>query len=208
MSQQYKPTPTFKTSQICDHLCLQRSTLHGFLGDFADPREMVFSRVATLVHAPDAERQSYIEVLEERLRGFINLMIEPRIANYRSDVPLVTAAISEQTLQVVKDSVRLSYLFELMQQKRQVPLARYSLDQVPPPIVLTMSPSSLLEVHGTIRPVFIEQEYAHNDADQLYKENRHLWARVNALQQDMKYLQHTNGSLMHKLILLGHPEPA
>lgn len=147
-------------------------------------------------------------IITKRLRGFITLVIEPRIEIIRSGAPLVTAASSEQTPQAVKDGIRLNYLFELMQQKRQVPVVRYGFDQEPPSVGLPTLPTSPPQIHGGHISASMDQEHMLQDAAQLHKENQHLRAQVSALLQDNKLFQHTNETFVHKLALLGHEPPS
>jgi hypothetical protein len=70
----------------------------------------------------------------------LRLVIVPHIASFRFGLPVIPAATSEKLPQEVKDGIRLKYLFELVQQERQVPLSRYdihtdpvSLDSMTPP---------------------------------------------------------------------------
>lgn len=148
-------------------------------------------------------------IIMKRLRGFLSLVIEPRIANIRSGAPLVTAATSDQTHQVVKDGMRPNYLFELMQQKRPVPVARYRIDQAQTrqSLGLATPPSSPPETHAYITPKLSHEEHT-NAQLRLYKENQYLRAQLSALQQDMRHVQIANDTLAHKLVLLGHDQTA
>lgn len=140
-------------------------------------------------------------IVMKRSREYLDLVIEPRIANIRSGAPIVTAATSDQAPQVVKDGIRLNYLFELMQQKRHIPTARYGKDETHTDhsVILATPPSSPPEFHAYSTPVPKDEGHS-----QLCRENQHLRAQLSALHQDMKHLQVTNDTLAHKLIILGH----
>ena len=222
---------------ICDRLQLQRSTVHGFLIQFADPEKMAFSQIATLVNTADAETMSEIDVLEavhsklleftkmashikptqgsiydgwhamvmKRINDLLRLVTKPRIAHLRTGAPLITASTSEQVPQFVKDGIKLNYLYEVMQQKRPVPLHRYGIHHPAPEpgLGFTTPPSSPPDAHPTPTPE-AHAEQSINHSFQLMIDNRDLRAKVAMLQEKVKTLQASNDDMAHKLASTEH----
>jgi hypothetical protein len=143
-------------------------------------------------------------VLQKRIRGFLHLVVGPRIAHLRSGKPLVTAATSEQLPKEIKEGIKLNYLYEAMQEERVIPLARYGIfpDSAPhghlstPPASSSPLPSS-----------DDETERARNHAIQLMVENRELRAQVAGLQHDKEKLTESNEKLARKVATLGRLQP-
>ncbi|KAF1944943.1 hypothetical protein EJ02DRAFT_452030 [Clathrospora elynae] len=133
-------------------------------------------------------------IIQKRLRGFLHLVIGPRIAQFRSGKPLITAATSDRLLKEVADGINLNYLYEAMQHKRKVPLARYGFYSGSTPQGFLTPPSSSLVADSD------ETERARNYAFQLMAENRDLCAQVAALQHDKE-------KLAQKLATLGRLQP-
>lgn len=220
---------------ICDLLDLQRSTVHGLLIHFAEPRKMAFSQIATLVNAASAENSPEIEVLEitqsklreytrlishltptegsiydnwravtlKRLHRISKLVIAPRIASLCYGIPLLTAATSENIPQEAKDGIRLKYMFELVQQERQVPLSRYGIYQDSPSLGFMTPPSSSPDVQNGCAPDLEDAERARNHAIRLMAQNHELRAQVAFLEQDKKKLQNFIEKLTRKVATLG-----
>lgn len=125
-------------------------------------------------------------IVQKRLRGYLHLVIDPRIANLRSGAPLITSGTSDLTPKEIHDGIQLNYLFEAMQQKRPVPLARYGLYRaitVSPFVVQSFSPPGVPDR---------ETERARNHAIELMAQNRDLRAQVLVLQDDNKNLTKRN----------------
>jgi hypothetical protein len=141
-------------------------------------------------------------ILLKQLHSFLRLVISPRIASYRSGVPVLTAATSEQLPQEVKDSIRLKYLFELVQQKRWVTLSRYGIYPEIPSLGLTTPPSSPPDMRNGSVADSIEAERARKHAIQLMAQNHDLRAQVASLQQGKEKLQDSNAKLAHKVAAL------
>jgi hypothetical protein len=225
---------------ICDRLQLQRSTVHNFLIQFADPEKMAFSQIATLVNAANAKGQTELKALEdvqskllefskltahikptestiydgwhamvmERLDAFIQVVIGPRIAHFCSGAPLITASTSEQLPKEAKDGIKLNYLYEVMQQKRPVPLSRYGIHYaLPSTIGLATPPSSPPDAQGTPDPPLSNAEHARNHAIQLMIDNRDLRAQVVILEQELERLQQSNDKLARKVANLTRSGP-
>jgi hypothetical protein len=218
---------------ICDRLELQRSTVHGLLKHFADPYNMAFSQIATMIRT-NAEQQPEIEILEgvqsklhefarlacrlkptedsiygswltilmKRLRGLLDLVVRPRINNIRTGAPLVTAATSEQLPAVVRDGIKLNYLFEVVQQKRRVPLGRYGVLPDAPALGLFTPPSSPPELLDGHAVDLSDAEFARNHAIQLMGENQNLRAQVASLLHDKEKLQEANDKLAQTVTVL------
>ncbi|OAK94821.1 hypothetical protein IQ06DRAFT_286033 [Phaeosphaeriaceae sp. SRC1lsM3a] len=196
---------------ICDRLGLQRSTVHSFLKHFASLVKTSFSHIATMVQVTDAEGQSYSDVLAgiySKLRELSRMAV--RLKPTESSMYDAWHVIITKRLRgfITLDGIRLNYLFELMQQKRQVPVVRYGFDQEPPSVGLPTLPTSPPQIHGGHISASMDQEHMLQDAAQLHKENQHLRAQVSALLQDNKLFQHTNETFVHKLALLGHEPPS
>jgi len=127
----------------------------------------------------------------KHIRDLLKLVVEPRIANLRSGTPLVTAATAAQLPKDVKDGIKLTYAYEAMQPKRQVPLHRYGI--YPDLQIVTPPPSP---------PHSEEVERARLHAMQLLADNHDLRAQVDALQDNKKELEKSNEKLavrFHKL---------
>jgi hypothetical protein len=63
----------------------------------------------------------------KRIKEFLHCVVGPQIAHLKHGKPLLTAATSEHVPKEVRDAIQLNYLFEVVQQERAVPLARYGL---------------------------------------------------------------------------------
>jgi hypothetical protein len=66
-------------------------------------------------------------IVLKRLCGFLKSVISLYIAAFRSSVPQVTVATSEQIPEETRNSIKLKFLYEVVQQKRRVPLTRYGM---------------------------------------------------------------------------------
>jgi hypothetical protein len=129
-------------------------------------------------------------ILQKRIRGFLHLVIGPRISHLRSGKPLVTAATSEQLPKEIKEGIKLNYLYEAMQEERVVPLARYGI-----------FPDSALQGYppASSSPLDDETERARTHAIHLMLENRELRTQVAALQHDKQKLVESNEKLARKV---------
>lgn len=139
-----------------------------------------------------------IKRIQETLEG----VIDPRITNLRSGAPLITAATSEQLPNEVKDSIKLTYTYEAMQPKRQVPLHRY---EIYPEVTVThflTPPSSPPDGQEGA-----EAEQIHQHANQLMIENHNLRAQVAELERDKKKLQDSNDKLARRFATFTRIQP-
>ncbi|KAH4015942.1 hypothetical protein HBI81_066350 [Parastagonospora nodorum] len=223
---------------ICDRLQLQRSTVHGFLIQFADPDKMSFSQIATLVNTATVEEKTEIHILEavqsklleyaklalrikprqgtiydswhavvmKRIDALLRLVIKPRIAHLFSGAPLITASTSGQVPQSVKDGIKLNYLYEVMQQKRPVPLRRYGIlyPAREPESDPATPPSSPPDAHPAPTPEADAEQFI-NHSFQLMIDNRDLRAEVAILQEEVKTLQASNYKMVRKLAFAEYP---
>jgi hypothetical protein len=149
----------------------------------------------------------YVEwhvVLQKRVRGFLHLVVGPRIAHLRSGKPLVTAATSEQLPKEINEGVKLNYLYEAIQEERVVPFRRYGIfSDVPPQGYMATPPASSSPLPGSDD----ETERARNYAIQLMTENCELRAQVSGLQHDNEKLAESNEKLARKVATLGRLQP-
>jgi hypothetical protein len=143
----------------------------------------------------------------KRMRGFLHLVIGPRIANLRSGTPLITASTSEQLPKEVKDGIKLAYLYEVVQEQRQVPLTRYGVHQGSMPLSPMTPPQSLPssppEFQSESTPDLDDTERARLHAIYLMSENRNLRARIAGLEHDKEKVEEANDKLARKVATLG-----
>jgi hypothetical protein len=143
-------------------------------------------------------------VVAKRLDSILDLVITPLIASLSYGTPFLTAATSENIPQQVKDGVRLKYLFELVQQERQVPLSRYGIHTDSPSLGLMTPPSSSLGVRNSFVSDLEDAERARNHAIQTMAQNQELRAQIAALEQEKQKLQDSNDRLARKVVTLSH----
>jgi hypothetical protein len=158
--------------------------------------------VAHLTPAEGSIYSNWRNIILKRLHSISNLVITPRIASLCYGAPLLTAATSENIPQEAKDGIRLKYLFELVQQKRQVPLSRYGIYQDPPSLGLMTPPSSSPDVRNSFVPDLEDVERVRNHAIMLMAQNHELRAQVAFLEQDKEKLQNSNEKLARKVAAL------
>jgi hypothetical protein len=141
----------------------------------------------------------------KRMRGFLHLVIGPRIANLRSGTPLITASTSEQLPKEVKDGIKLAYLYEVVQEQRQVPLTRYGVHQGSMPLSPMTPPQSLPssppEFQSESTPDLDDTERARLHAIYLMSENRNLRARIAGLEHDKEKHMHVTRRRLHHLVV-------
>jgi hypothetical protein len=145
-------------------------------------------------------------IVLKRLRGFLHLVIKPRIPIISSGTPLITAATNEHLPKEVKDGIKLKYMFEVIQLERHVPVHRYGVQNVPTLSLMT-PPSSPPDVQDVSSPDADNTEHAQDYAMQLMVENRELRAQVASLQHDKDKLQESNDKLARKVATLGRIQP-
>jgi hypothetical protein len=179
--------------------------------EIAQSKLREFNRLAARLTPTKASMyDEWHPVLLKRLYSLLHLVIAPRITSFRFGVPLLTAATSEELPQEVKDGIRLNYLFELIQRKRQVPLSRYGTHTASVSLGSTTPPSSPPDEHGNSLPNLDDTERVRSHAIWLVGRNQELCAQVASLQlnkenlQDSKEnLQDSNEKLARKVAVLG-----
>ena len=143
-------------------------------------------------------------VVQKRLRGLLHLVVGPRIRHLHSGAPLITAATSENLPKNIKDGIKLNYMYEALQQERQVPLVRYGIhSDMPPHVYLTppsSSPPSAVSDLG-------DAELARSHAVGLMKENQDLYAQIAKLTRENEKLVESNENLARKVATLGQNQP-
>ncbi|KAF2824078.1 hypothetical protein CC86DRAFT_63793 [Ophiobolus disseminans] len=140
--------------------------------------------------------ETWLAQVIKQIDRILESVIGSRIANLRSGAPLITAATSEQLPQKIKDGIQLTYAYEVMQLKRQVPLNRYEIYpaviinqfETPPPL----PPGGIGSTAATTRHQII----------QYYTENQILRAQVAELQRDKEKLQDSNYKLARRFATL------
>ncbi|KAF2240331.1 hypothetical protein BU26DRAFT_442974, partial [Trematosphaeria pertusa] len=151
------------------------------------------------------------EILE-RLCGFLTQVLAPRISHHRLGTTLVTNATSVQVPKEVKGGLRLNFLYEAMQQERQVPLVRYGIFPDSPP-GLTPAGSS---AHDEDRVSILDEDFIEQECQiersysvtKLRAENRALRAENAELRNKNQNLVHSNEKLARKFAMLGRVQPA
>lgn len=141
----------------------------------------------------------------KRIHGIPHLVIGPRIANLRSGAPLVTAAMSDRFPQEVTEGIKLTYVFEALQPKRQVPLHRYGIHPSTTSLGLMTPPTSPPNEAKAQSPEEVERARTH--AIHLMSENQNLRAQIAALEHDKEKLQESNDKLARKVHTLGRLQP-
>ncbi|KAI4944688.1 hypothetical protein J4E91_008693 [Alternaria rosae] len=140
--------------------------------------------------------------IQVRMRAFLDMVIGPRIAHLRIGKPLTTVATSEQLPKEVTEGIRMNFLYEAMQQERNVPLKRYGIHQghnKQGNQTLQSSSSPLNEN---------EVERSRNHTIALMAENRELRSDITVLLQDKEKLIKANEKLAQKASKLGRLQPA
>ncbi|KAH6866484.1 hypothetical protein BKA58DRAFT_412629 [Alternaria rosae] len=182
---------------ICDRIRLSRLTVHTLLIRFADPEKMKHSILATvganhLKPPQGSQYASWQASIQVRMRAFLDMVIGPRITHVRTGKPLTTVATSEQLSKEVTEGIRMNFLYEAMQQERNVPLKRYGIHQGHNKHgnqTLQSSSSPLNEN---------EVERSRNHAIALMAENRELRSDITILLQDKEKLIKANEKLAQK----------
>jgi hypothetical protein len=124
----------------------------------------------------------------KRIKEFLHCVVGPQIAHLKHGKPLLTAATSEHVPKEVRDAIQLNYLFEVVQQERAVPLARYGL--------ISPSPRQVSSLQET--------ELARNFSISLIKENHGLRVQVAGLLREKEKLLESNEKLAKTLAGLGN----
>jgi hypothetical protein len=161
----------------------------------------LYKLVANLKPQEGSRYDEWHGVLQKRIRGFLHLVVGPRIAHLRTGKPLITAATSEQLPKEIKKGMKLNYLYEAMQEERTVPLARYGIFSGPPTQDHFSTPLASSSPEE-------ETERARNHAIKLMTENRELRAQVAGLQHDKEKLADLNEKLARKVATLGRLQPS
>ncbi|KAJ4366863.1 hypothetical protein N0V83_007391 [Neocucurbitaria cava] len=130
-------------------------------------------------------------VIVKRLRGFLHLVIGPRIAHVRLGAPLITASTCENLPKEKQDGVKLSYMYEALQQKRQVPLERYGIHPSTPTRVYLTPQSPPMHAVSALD----DAELARSHAIHLMKLNQVLYAQVAKLTRENEDLTEANDKL-------------
>jgi len=145
--------------------------------------------------------------IEKRLRGYLTDVVAKRIEHQKMGMPLVGHSTCEQVSKDIQEGLRLNYLYEAMQQERQVPLVRYGLFSDSPKAPMTSSPS-----HGHIRVVPVVRESVVMTECQpertfsiakMRSENTYLRGENDQLRRDIEALVDANKKLVRKMAVLG-----
>ncbi|KAI8940671.1 hypothetical protein NX059_001940 [Plenodomus lindquistii] len=142
--------------------------------------------------------QAHHTATEQRLRGYLHLVIGPRVKAVRSGTLIITAATSEHINDEVLAGIKLNYYFEAMQQPRVVPYARYD---IPP-----QSPKSPLDFPAS-GYIGLELEHARKTALKLTEANQALRQQMADLQHRNEILVASNEKLALKVSKLGRMQP-
>jgi hypothetical protein len=149
-----------------------------------------YSRLAIrLMPTEGSAFEDWDTMILKRVRGFLDMVICPRITASRSGVPLVATAASVRVLEETRDAIKLKFLYELMQQKREVPLSRYGMFLDASAIGL-LSPDAI----GVVESDMDQARSLQDPLLHLTAENQALRAQVASLLQekdDMKNSYHT-----------------
>jgi hypothetical protein len=137
---------------------------------------------------PDSQFHAWRTMVLKRLKGLLHLVIGPRILHLTDGKPLLMAATCERLSKEVMDGIKLSYLFEVVQLERRVPMARYGLYEDGQSVLreLDMPPSSSLEQVGN---------------NKMVRENHALKEEVARLARNNRALVAVNEDLIAKLNL-------
>ncbi|KAI4936696.1 hypothetical protein J4E86_011313 [Alternaria arbusti] len=146
--------------------------------------------------------ESWQTIIQERLRAFLDMVVGPRIAHLRTGKPLTTVATSEQLPKEMTEGIRMNYLYEAMQQERNVPLERYGIRHGHNKHEHQTLQSSSSPVNDN------EVERSRNHAIALIAENRELRSDIAVLLQDKERLIKANEKLAQKAFKLGRLQPA
>lgn len=140
--------------------------------------------------------------IQERMRAFLDMVIGPRIAHLRTGKPLTTVATLEQLPKEVTEGIRMNFLYEAMQQERNVPLKRYGIRQ-------GYNKHGNQTLQSCSSPLNDnEVERSRNHAIALMAENRELRSDITVLLQDKEKLIKANEKLAQKASKLGRLQPA
>jgi hypothetical protein len=156
-----------------------------------------YSRLATrLMPTEGSTFENWHAIILKRVRGFLDMVICPRITASHSGVPLVTIEASVRVPEETRDAINLKSLYEVMQQKRQVPLSRYGMFSDASAISLVRTHSISPDAIGVSGSDMNQARSPQNHLLHLTAENRALRAQVASLLQeidDIKNSYHTLG---------------
>ncbi|CAE7007631.1 hypothetical protein CFE70_001477 [Pyrenophora teres f. teres 0-1] len=155
--------------------------------------------VLNLHPQPNSRYDEWHAMVHKRIRGFLNLVVSPRIIALRSDHPIITATTNQDMSKEVQQGFQLAYFYETMQQEREVPLSRYGIhaDSV------YGSPSPSRPLGGDE-----ETERARRHAIHLMAENHKLRSTIAGLEQDKAELIDSNDKLAQRIGTLSRGQPA
>lgn len=137
----------------------------------------------------------------KQIQELLDYVVKPRITHLRGGEPLVTAATSDQIPKEVRDGIKLTYAFEALQPKRQVPLSRYGLHSELTVTQNVTSPSTPLIIQDD------EADRARQHAIMLMSENHDLRTQIIQLQFDKDKLQDSNEKLARRFAKITRNQP-
>jgi len=142
------------------------------------------------------------DMVLKRIPDFLHLVLGPRIKHRRSGAPLVTSTTSDQMPEEIRQGIKLNYMFEVMQQERTVPLARYG-------IYSNSAISTPFTTNITLaNDASSETDRAHIlSMDELMTENQTLQSQVADLQYRNDKLLASNEKLAQRISRLGRGQP-
>jgi hypothetical protein len=222
---------------ICDRLHLTRSTVHGLLIHFSSAEAMKYGTLATTFHAGKSSVESlekvqehlhalhslagklsptenstftvWLPIIRKRLRGYLHLVIGPRIAQLRAGKPLLLASTNDNLPKEARDGFDMAFLWEIMLQERRVPLQHYGIsgnDEQQSHDTSPFSPLSSPSLPSSSPDE--ETQRARNLSIKMMVENRHLRAKLEEVENKMRILGEANEKLTEEVQLLIQSAPA
>lgn len=142
------------------------------------------------------------EMILKRIPDYLQLVLAPRINHNRTGAPLLTAATSDQMPEESQQGIKLNYMFEVMQQERIVPLARYGIySDSAISIPITMNNADLNNASDEPQKTQILS------IDELMAENQTLQCQVTDLQHRNDKLLASNEKLAQRISKLSRGQP-
>ncbi|KAF2866571.1 hypothetical protein BDV95DRAFT_504646, partial [Massariosphaeria phaeospora] len=227
---------------ICDRLKLPKSLVWECLIQFGDPEKMAWTQVATAIKLAKHHRMTELETLatvQDKLRDLYQIAkrLKPTAGSMFADMlPIIMQRLQDLQKHIItprvdlltqgrprtanstdidrnsNESNRITYLYETMQQERQVPLIRYGIFPNP-----SISPStSQSSKHSVVGAPIIDEALVNElcQAESTYtvaklkSENEILRIENDNLNSQVENLTRSNNKFAKKVAMIGRGQPA
>ncbi|KAA8625906.1 hypothetical protein PtrV1_01586 [Pyrenophora tritici-repentis] len=177
--------------------CTQLEVLEAVEAKLRELKKLVLN----LHPEPNSRYDEWHAMIQKRIRGFLTLVVGPRILALRSGRPIITSTTNQDVPKEVQQGFQLYYFYEALHQEREVPLNRYGIYPGSPD--RDVNPSLSRSLGGDE-----ETERARRHAIHLMAENQKLRSTIADLEQDKAELIDSNEKLSQQIGTLGRGQPA